>query len=296
MPTSISAIPAPPASVQAAIPTSTTFGQDMIYTKWYRVWERTSPRDFYQEALILPFILIIVGFHIWGRRKNRSKSRSWIKAHGPALQKEYAHVGFGGRKPPSIDDVQSSGLTKALASDSLDIPQTLFKEKTAQEFVTYASGRQNVAFTDMKVLLYKRYNPAMLVAEWVMSFFLDSIRPPVERMEATTYTFDGRERDLVPKRKGQEQEVRGTQSAYDGFVFAVVHKDVMRNLRDDRYDISLTSTKDHSKLPLWTTVMSESAEVTEFMLSSELIKAIEEAGDAFEYLVISDQPLDKPQK
>lgn len=185
-------------------------------------------------------------------------------------------------------------MAEALAAD--DIPQTLLKEKTAQEFITYATGRQNVAFVDIKLTLYKRYNPAIFLVEWAMSFFLDSVRPPTERMEATAYAFDGKERDLVPKQKGQEQEIRVPQSSYDNFVWAVVHKEAMRNLRDDRYDISLTSTKDHAKLPVWATTMSESAEITDFFLTPELIKAIETAGDAFEYLVVTDQPLDKPLK
>lgn len=292
-PASISAIPAQPSGPQAAEPTS-QFGQGIAYSKWYRVWERASPRDFYQEGIVLPFVLLIFGFHLWGRRKNRSKAKSWIRAHGTALEKEYAVVGFGGRKAPAADGQQTSAVADALALDK--IPQTLLKEKTAQEFVTYATGRQNVAFVDIKLTLYKRYNPAVLLVEWIMSFFLDSVRPPTERMEATAYAFDGKERDLVPKQKGQEQEIRVPQSSYDNFVWAVVHKEAMRNLRDDRYDISLTTTKDHAKLPAWATTMSENAEITDFFLTPELIKAIETAGDAFEYLVVTDQPLDKPLK
>ena len=217
-----------------------------------------------------------------------------MRANGPALEKEYALVGFGRRSAPSADGERTSPLAEALESG--DFPQTLLKEKTAQEFVTYATGRQNVAFVDIKLTLYKRYNPATFLVEWALSFFLDSVRAPTERMEATAYAFDGKERDLIPKAKGQEQELKVSQSSYDNFVWAVVHKEAMRNLRDDRYDISLTSTKDHAKLPVWATTMSESAEVTEFLLTSELIKAIETAGDAFEYLVVTDQPLDKPQK
>ena len=266
----------------------------MPYTKWYRVWERASPRDFYQEAIILPFILLVFGFLWWGRHKNRSKAKGWLKAHGPALEKEYALVGFGRRKAPTADGEQKSTLAEALESDY--VPETLLKEKTAAEFVTYATGRQNVAFMDVKISLYKRYNPATFIVEWIMSFFLDSIRAPTERMEATAYAFDGKEKDIVPKPKGQEHEFKVPQSSYDNFVFAVVHKEVMRNLRDDRYDISLTSTKDHSKLPVWATTMSESAEVTDFFLTPELIKAIESAGDAFEYLLITDQPIEKPLK
>lgn len=216
------------------------------------------------------------------------------------LEKEFAVVGFGGRKSPSIDDVQSSGLAKATLSADLEIPSELLKEKTAQEYVTYATGRQNVASLDAKIKLFKRYNPGYLVAETVMAFFMDSIKAPAERMEVTAYAFDGKEKDLIPvpkqERDSLEARVKGLQSSYDGFVWAVVNKDGMRQLRDDRYDISLTSTKDHPRLPSWVTVMSESAEVTETLLTPELIKAIEQAGDAFEHLIVTDQREDKPLK
>ena len=69
----------------------------------------------------------------------------------------------------------------------------------------------------------------------------------------------------------------------------------MKRLRDDRYDLSLTTTRDHAKLPVWTTVMSESAEVTESLLTPELVKAISDAGDAFEALIVTDQPVDQPK-
>ncbi|MCJ1433611.1 hypothetical protein MMC27_002974 [Xylographa pallens] len=289
---------ASPVKDTPAIPTSST---GIVYTKWYRVWERTSPRDFYSEMVILPFVLILVALHVWGRRKNKRKARSWIAAHAPILKNEFAVVGFGGRDSPSLEDVESEGLAKASASEKLTIPSELLKEKTAQEYTTYATGRQNVAFVDVKITLFKRYNPFTLFLEYALSTFFDSIKAPVERMEATAYTFDGKEKDLVavPSQREQtnlEERIKGLQSSYDGCVWAVVNKDNMRRLRDDRYDISLTVTKDHPKLPLWASVMSESAEVTEALLTPELIKLVEEAGDAaFEYLIITDQPIDKPR-
>ncbi|MCJ1410641.1 hypothetical protein MMC19_004727 [Ptychographa xylographoides] len=283
----------------APFPTSST---GIVYTKWYRVWERSSPSDFYSEMMILPFILIIAGVHVWGRRKNKRKARSWVQAHAPMLEKEFAVVGFGGRKSPSLEDVQESGLANALADNKLVIPSDLLKEKTAQEYTTYATGRQNVAFVDFKIILFKRFNPFTLLLEYLMSMFFESIKAPEERMEATSYAFDGKEKDLIPVPNQKEQEalearVRSLQSSYDGFVWAIVNKDNMKKLREDRYDISLTITKDHPKLPTWASVMSESAEVTDFMLTPELIKAVEEAGDTmFEYLIVTDQPVDKPLK
>ena len=277
-------------------------GSPVAYTKWYRVWERASPSDFTQEAFILPVLFVMVGFHFWGRRVNKRKARNWAAAHTPLLQNEFAHVGFGGYRAPSIDEVEGEGAAKATTSEALVLPDELIREKTAQEFLSYASGRQNVAFLDVRLEMLKRYNPMTLFMEWFLSLFFESFAPPAERMHAIAYTFDGKEKDIIPVRTERQQaelesRVKSLQSAYDGYVWAVVHKDSMRRLRDERYDISLTYTKDSTKLPSWATVMSESAEITDFMLTDELAKAVNECGEAmFENVIVTDQPIDKPAK
>jgi hypothetical protein len=282
------------ASAPFTSPTSTV-GQ-VAYTKWYRVWERTSINDFKLELYVLPFILVIVAVHLWGTRRNRAKAMHWMKSHAPALQQEFAQVGYL-RPQASVDDVTSSGLTQATEKARKDAadPANMLREKTADSFATYATGRQNVAFVDFKLTLAKRYNPLMQFGEQMIGLFFESMPAPAERMEATSYAFDGREAAIVPG-FGQGESKKVPNSNYDGFVFGVVHKDLMKRLREDRYDLSLTATKDHAKLPIWTTVMSESAEVTDTILTPELIKAINDAGDSFEALVISDQPMDQPKK
>ncbi|KAF2201154.1 DUF1682-domain-containing protein [Delitschia confertaspora ATCC 74209] len=264
----------------AGAPTSTV-GQ-VPYTAWYRVWERASPADFKQEMYILPFIILVVAIHLWGTRSNRRKATHWMKSHAPFLESEYAQVGY--IRP--TDDA---------ASKELLTPENMLREKKADEYTTYATGRQNVAFTDFRLTLLKRYNPLMRVGEAALSLFFDSLSPPEERMEATAYMFDGRESLIVPGFAKREEKRSVANSTYDGFVWAVVHKDLMKNLREARYDLSLTATKDHPKLPVWTTVMSESAEITESLLTPELAKAITEAGDKFEAFIISDQPMEQPR-
>lgn len=207
-------------------------------------------------------------------------------------------VGFGGRKPPSAEDVEKNGLLQAGASDKLNFPVELMREKSPSEFATYATGRLNVAFMDITLKLIKRFNPLSVMAEYATSFFFDSIPAPTERMEAIIYPFDGKEALTVPGQipGAAELKARDSKSAYDGFVWAVVSKDTMKQLRDERYDVSITLTKDSPKLPNWVTVMSESAEVTDLLLTPELIKAVEQAGDQFEHLIVTDQPIDKPTK
>jgi hypothetical protein len=247
------------------------------YTKWYRVWERTSPSDFYQEAIIAPFFIGILLVHLWGRRANKKKVQDWASHHIPALEFEYAQVG--------IDKKRISGTD----------PETALEETTATEWTTYATGRQNIAFADIKITLAKRFNPVIMLGEQLIGLIFDSIPPTVENVEITSYAFDNKEPDYVARRKDEPLAKAGA-SSFDGFVWAIVNKRVLKKSRDDRYDLSLTATKDHAKLPIWATVLSESAEVTDLMLTPELIKAVEDAGDLFDALIVTDQPLERPEK
>ncbi|OJZ87664.1 hypothetical protein ASPFODRAFT_132854 [Aspergillus luchuensis CBS 106.47] len=275
-----------PASLVAgssSIPAVNTQGVTPVpYTKWYRVWERTSPRDFMQEATVMPIILLIILFHFWGTRKNRRKARDWAQAHSSALQSEFAVVGFDG---PSSSN-----------SEGQPDPESLLKERSAQEFASYATGRQNVAFVDVAIKLPKRYNPVTFWTETVLGFLFESWSPPTETYEATAYTFDGKEKDVVPLPANDRSSLKVNNSTYDGFIWAVVHKNYMRKFRQDRYDASITFTRDNNKLPNWVTVMTESAEITDALLTNELAQAIEKAGNDFKYLIVTDQPVDKPMK
>lgn len=234
---------------------------------------------------------IVLVVHFVGTRLNRSKARSWAKAHAKLLAGEFALVGFG-RVPSALASQEDEGAAlEALASATMSSdPSKLTKENSLFEFASYATGRQNVAFVDTKLKLIKRFNPFMVIAEYILSFFLESMPAPSDQLEATLYPFDGKEALTVAGLPAGSVN----KSTYDGFVWAIVNKDRMKGVRDDRFDVSITFTKDHAKLPPWLTVMSESAEITEALLTPELIKAAEVAGESLDYLIISDQPIDKP--
>ncbi|KAK0392837.1 hypothetical protein NLU13_2331 [Sarocladium strictum] len=248
------------------------------WTAWYNVHERHSLSEFRAEGYILGVAAVVVFFHLLGSRTNRAKARAWIRSYAPILKSEYAVVGFDG-----------------VATMDNDVnPDKLMKEKSLFEFATYGTGRQNTAFTDIKITLNKRFNPLMHFSEILFGLFLDSVSSPYDYLEAFTYPFDGKEAATVPALPGAETRSKDNKSAYDGFVWAIVAKDVMRKARDERYDLSLTTTRDHPKLPNWLSVMTESAEITDVMLTQELIDAVVTAGDKFEYLIVSDQPNEKP--
>ncbi|PHH91021.1 hypothetical protein CDD83_1914 [Cordyceps sp. RAO-2017] len=250
------------------------------YTKWYNVHERHSLSEFKAEGAILVAAGLIFLFHILGARTNRSKARAWMRANAPLLKSEFALVGFG--EVPTMDS-------------SAD--EELLKEKSLFEFATYASGRQNTAFMDVKLTLTKRFNPIVNAAETAASFFSDMFAPPADVMEAFLYPFDGKEELTVPSvpGSGEVRAAREGKSTYDGFVWAVVHKERMQKVREERYDVTLASTRDHPKLPGWLTVMSENSEITDALLTAELTAALVAAGDAFEYLIVTDQPTEKPK-
>ncbi|CAD6447427.1 ab5ad0b2-b33c-4dc8-8d49-9078bd6ae185 [Sclerotinia trifoliorum] len=289
------AFSAVPSAAEYTGPAATPTGAAIPYTKWYNVHERHSLSEFKQEGIIFGVLMIIISIHFFGTGANRKKAKKWMNAHAPVLRTEFALVGFGGRAP-TTEEIENEESARSMVKQ-LELPEDMLKEKSPQEYATYATGRQNVAFLDVNIKLLKRFNPILLAMEYCFSLFFDSMITPVDRMEAVLYPFDGRENLTVPGQAPGAHELRkDTKSNYDNFVWAIVNKETMKSLRDDRYDVSITSTKDSAKLPNWATVMSESAEVTDFLLTPELIKAVEMAGDLLEHLIITDQPNDQPMK
>lgn len=286
-PVSFNPPPANPLTGAAGLPAQTA----RPYTKWYNVHERHSLSDFKAEGLIMLAMSVVLVFHVIGSRMNRKKAKKWIAANAAPLTSEFASVGFTGI-PTIVATKTDDGLTQNVAESSLRTSDNILTERSLFEFATYATGRANVAFVDIKLILAKRFNPLTVFAETVLGFFFDSIPQPVDVCEATLYPFDGKEALTVPRLPGSD--VRPTKSSYDNFVWALVHKESMKQVRDERYDVSLTFTKDHPSLPSWLTVMSESAEITNLLLTPELVEAAKSAGDHFQYLIVTDQPSEKP--
>jgi hypothetical protein len=287
-----------PAPISPASTSSNPFAEQTVrpYTKWYRIDERHSLSEFKAEGMILSVIAVILLLHLFGARLNRNKAKKWIRAHYAPLTSEFASVGFAG-VPATAAGKTGDDLLQALADSHAHQGDNVLKEKSLFEFATYATGRTNVAFVDVKLTLLKRFNPLTVLFETVFAFFVDSADQTHDVLEAVLYPFDGKEALTVPGLPGAA-ELRSNKdgkSAYDGFVWAIVHKERMKQVREDRYDVSLTVTKDSPKLPNWLTVMSESAEITDALLTPRLIKAAELAGDHFEYLIVTDQPIEKPK-
>jgi hypothetical protein len=266
------------------------------YTKWYNVHERYTLADFQVEGLILLAILALVAAHLVGASLNRKKARKWIRAHASTMAQEFALVGFDGI-PRVAAGKTGEDLTLALADANAAQGDAVLWEKSLFEFASYATGRVNVAFLDVRLTLVKRFNPFMSIIERILGLAFDGYAAPSDTADLILYPFDGKEASLVPSIPGAtELQGKGSnKSAFDGFVWAVVNKESMKKVRDDRYDVSITFTKDNSKLPAWATVMTESAEITDLLLTPDMIQAVEAAGELFDYLIVSDQPMDKPK-
>lgn len=249
------------------------------YTKWYNVQERFTLADFKGEAYIIAITVVLFTVHFIGVRSNRAKAEAWTKANGPLMKQQYAMVGFGGTPTIDSDPNETRGV---------------LREKSLFEFQSYMTGRRNAAFTDVNLVLNRRFNPLIMLLEMGIAFLWDTIAPPADQCEMISYPFDGLESKTIRQVALTAEPKNQEKSTFDGFVWAIVNKTQMKRLREERYDLSLTFTKDSPKLPIWATIMSESAEITDALLTKDLIAAVEKAGDLFDYLVVTDQPGQKP--
>ncbi|KDQ64524.1 hypothetical protein JAAARDRAFT_145351 [Jaapia argillacea MUCL 33604] len=84
------------------------------------------------------------------------------------------------------------------------------------------------------------------------------------------------------------------------FVWGVVAKDELANIKDTRWDLTFTKTTDHAALPSSLVVMSEFADITDNMLKPvgqfSLAKVLSDPGilPYFRSLSITDQPSTRP--
>ncbi|KAI5818469.1 hypothetical protein BZA77DRAFT_15489 [Pyronema omphalodes] len=241
---------------------------------WYAVWERHSLSEFRTEGYIILLIIFIVGIHMWGARRNRSIAAGFIAAIAPVLTKEFALVGFS-----------EQGKPNTLDNNVLDADAAI-QENTQTEYVSYASGRQNIQFMHTTIKLQKRHNPVAWMAEIVFAFFFDAMPQPTDTITMTIAPFDG----------GEPPKAASGSSKYDNFIWAIVNKRCMKKHREERYDLSLTRTSDWEGLPNWAAVMGESKEVGDMCLYQQLKDVIPECSDFLEYLIVSDMPKEKPSK
>ncbi|KNZ79823.1 Coiled-coil domain-containing protein 47 [Termitomyces sp. J132] len=81
------------------------------------------------------------------------------------------------------------------------------------------------------------------------------------------------------------------------FVWAVVAKDELLSIKQDRWDLTFTKTSENSVLPSSLSVMSEFADVTDTLLKPALVAALKNPNllPYFRSLSVTDQPRQRPQ-
>lgn len=240
---------------------------------WYAVWERHPASEFQMELYILLLLVAVIFVHFWGNRRNRKISRAFVSGLSQVLSSEFAYIGFSTR-PETVAISSTADVASGSESNKNGLsPDILLRGTSHTEYVSYASGRNNVMFMHATISLQRRNNPLAWFSELVLSFFFESIPEPADSITLTMSPQPGK---------------------YDNFIWALVNKRQMRRWREERYDMSLTRTSDWEGLPTWCAVMGESKEAGDVALYSELRHAVVDSQDFLEYLIVTDQPKDKP--
>lgn len=123
-----------------------------------------------------------------------------------------------------------------------------------------------------------------MLIENIVGFLFDSMPTPKDMAVITFSPFDG-------------GNGTGQSTKYDNFVFGFVNKNCIKKYREERYDMSLAKTSEGTVLglPNWSMTLSEGAEMTTILKTDELLKAVADAGDdGFEFLLATDQPIERP--
>lgn len=205
-------------------------------------------------------------------------------------------IGFDAKgSPNTLAEGSQDKLLSEAGFGKKEVPVDLIlRENSPTEYVVYATGRNNVAFMHVTISLMKRNNPIALAGEFLAGFIFDAIPGPRDSVTVTLAPFDGGEQALL-QAGGKKGE---SSSKFDNFIWALVNKRTMNKWREERYDLSLTTTRDWEGLPRWCSIMTEAKEIGDLVLTKEVKEAVEQVGEdwGLEYLLISDQRLEKPQR
>lgn len=185
-----------------------------------------------------------------------------------------------------------SSYNKRLVSNWVQTHQEVFSEQFAQvgcdgenvvikddneNFTFFASGRLNIASFVANFKLKPRHDFFVWVLESLMSFFFESIKFPQDTVDITV--------KLDPEALAKT----------DDFIWAIVSKEGMSDIRNAHYYLSLTKTTDSPRLPNSFVFMTEASDATDVVFKNHLAEALELSKDCVKLLAVTDQPSDKPE-
>ncbi|CCG82100.1 UPF0674 endoplasmic reticulum membrane protein C2G5.01 [Taphrina deformans PYCC 5710] len=139
-------------------------------------------------------------------------------------------------------------------------------------FVSYATGRKNISYGNISLQLFPRQD---LFIGYPLKVLYGAYFDQESIADRLLIDF------ALP-------------AEFDGFVFGILNKNVMRYQRTTNWDLTFTKTND-APFSNSFVIMSEIAEVSEKFMTKELTDLITEMKDSFEYLIISDQPSKQPK-
>ncbi|ODV87099.1 hypothetical protein CANARDRAFT_174197 [[Candida] arabinofermentans NRRL YB-2248] len=143
-----------------------------------------------------------------------------------------------------------------------------------ENYTFYSTGRLNLKSMLIKFKLQARQNFFIWLTELVMSFFLETIAAP---------------KDLINIEFEFNDDVK-----FDNFIWSIVTKDNMNQIRNENYYLSLTKITESSKLPIEYVFMNESPEMNELLYHKDLSELLIKCKSFLKILSITDQPIEKP--
>jgi len=207
----------------------------------------------------LALALAYVAFFWIGSKTNKTKTKTWLRAHMPILEKQFSRPTAGGNS--AGDDHDHDDLTADGYAD----------------FFVFSTGRRTVSTLHTVFSLRPRHDFFQFAVQvaWAL---VDLLYAP---MDVLTLEFKLHASASVPE-----------------FVWALVAKGEANSIKKERWDLTFTKTTENSQVPPNVVIMSEFADVTENVLkiAGPVLEALEDPKiqPYFRSLSITDQPRVRP--
>ncbi|KAG7797115.1 hypothetical protein KL929_002821 [Ogataea haglerorum] len=153
----------------------------------------------------------------------------------------------------------------------------LLAKDDSEHYAFYATGRLNIESLTAKFKLQPRQNVFIWFLELVFDFFAGAVAP-LQDVVDLTFQIDSQ-----------------AGSNYDDFIWAIVSKDNMNQLRKDNYFLSLTKTSESNKLPVEFVFMNEVPEMNEVLHHKKFNAVLEKCKSFLKFVAVTDQSSEKPE-
>ncbi|KAG0150971.1 hypothetical protein CROQUDRAFT_632369 [Cronartium quercuum f. sp. fusiforme G11] len=221
------------------------------------------PAQYIPDSFMLLLFVLYISLSYAGKRANKKIVANYWNTVLPRLTTEFAQVGVDRSKP--------------------------YVRSGPASFLAYATGRQACESLSLKFALRPRQDLAMTAYEFLRSSIDFNWTGNLDRLEWVW--------KMSPSKSSADKS--NAFGAKDLFVWALVEKSVMDDLRKERWDVrTFTEVKESSLLPSNLVIMSESGDLTDQMLkSTSLVERLKSNPDIvkwFDSLIISGTPGTEP--